>query len=354
MARKSKKRSNKIFRYLFTILVLLLIFGAFKVYQLYRQIEDPNINLSGKKSAYIYIPTGANYKTVTNILYENNYIVNRASFEWVAEKKGYANKVKPGRYQLKEGMSNNALVNILRSGRQAPVKVVFNKVRTKERFAGIIASQLEADSVKLLELLNDEKFLADYGLNKETAVCLFIPNTYEFYWNTDAREFVERMHKEYVKFWNKSRLQKAEKLELSPQEIITLASIVEEETTKSDEKPIMAGVYYNRIKKGMRLQADPTVRFALGDFEVKRILNKHLEIDSPYNTYRKAGLPPGPICIPSISTIDAVLDLQHHKYLYFCAKDDFSGSHVFAKTLQQHNQNAAKYRRALNKNRIYR
>jgi UPF0755 protein len=287
-------------------------------------------------------------------LYDNNFIINRASFEWVAEKKGYADKVKPGRYELKEGMSNNALVNLLRSGKQSPVKLVFNKIRTKALFAGIISRQIEADSTKILELLNNKKFLSEFGLKPETAICLFIPNTYEFYWNTDAKAFVRRMHTEYEKFWTKNRREKARNLELSQEQVITMASIVEEETTKKDEKAKVAGVYYNRIHKGMRLQADPTVRFAVGNFEIKRILNKHLQIDSPYNTYQHSGLPPGPICIPTISSIDAVLNLEKHKYLYFCAKADFSGYHAFAKTLQEHNQNAAKYRKALNKNRIYR
>lgn len=354
MAKKQKKTTKKFRTFFITLVLVILVGGGFKIFQLYQQVEEPNINLDGKKEVYIYIPTGSDYKDVTNILYANNYIINRASFEWVAEKKGYAALVKPGKYQLKEGMSNNQLVNLLRSGKQVPVKLVFNKIRTKDRFAGIISNQIEADSLELLNLLNNESFLSDYGLNRETALCLFIPNTYEFYWNTDAKAFVKRMDKEFENFWNKSRLEKANSMGLSREEVITMASIVEEETVKNDEKPRVAGVYYNRIKKGMRLQADPTVRFAVGDFEIKRILTKHLSIDSPYNTYRKAGLPPGPICIPTISSIDAVLNYEKHSYLYFCAKDDFSGYHAFAKTLQQHNVNAEKYRKALNKNRIYR
>jgi UPF0755 protein len=353
VAKKKKKKSN-FFKYVLVIGLVLLALALYKLFALYQDIEEPNVKLDGKKSTYIYIPTGANYKQVTNILYDNNFIINRASFEWVAEKKGYADKVKPGRYELKEGMSNNALVNLLRSGKQSPVKLVFNKIRTKALFAGIISRQIEADSTKILELLNNKKFLSEFGLKPETAICLFIPNTYEFYWNTDAKAFVRRMHTEYEKFWTKNRREKARNLELSQEQVITMASIVEEETTKKDEKAKVAGVYYNRIHKGMRLQADPTVRFAVGNFEIKRILNKHLQIDSPYNTYQHSGLPPGPICIPTISSIDAVLNLEKHKYLYFCAKADFSGYHAFAKTLQEHNQNAAKYRKALNKNRIYR
>lgn len=354
MAMKQSKSTRKIRTFIITLGLVILVGGGFKIFQLYSQVEEPNINLDGKKEVYIHIPTGADYKDVTNILYANAYLINRASFEWVAEKKGYAALVKPGRYRLKEGMSNNQLVNLLRSGKQVPVKLVFNKIRTKERFAGIISDQIEADSAELLNLLNNQSFLNSYGLKSETALCLFIPNTYEFYWNTNAKAFVKRMEKEYKSFWTKARIEKANTMGLSPEEVITMASIVEEETVKNDEKPRVAGVYVNRIKKGMRLQADPTVRFAVGNFEIKRILTKHLSIDSPYNTYRKAGLPPGPICIPTISSIEAVLNYEKHNYLYFCAKDDFSGYHAFAKTLQQHNVNAEKYRKALNKNRIYR
>lgn len=329
-------------------------FVSLKAYQLYKGVKDPNVNLNGKNTAYIYIPTNANYIDVTNILYVNNFIINRASFEWVAEKKNYANHVKPGKYKLYANMNNNALVNLLRSGKQEPIQLVFNKVRVKERFAGIIANQIELDSVSLVKKLYDATYLKRFDKNTETAMTLFIPNTYEFYWNTTVDEFIDRMYVEYKRFWSDSRLKKAAKLNMSADEVTILASIVEEETIKGDEKPAVAGVYLNRIRKGMRLQADPTVRFAVGDFEIKRILNKHLEIDSPYNTYRRAGLPPGPICIPTISSIDAVLNYEKHSYIYFCAKDDFSGYHAFAKTLKQHNRNAEKYRSVLNRNRIYR
>lgn len=354
MARKKKRSGGFLKKLIITIFICAIAFGGYKIYSLYQGIKSPNVNLDGKREVYIKIPTGANYHDVTNILYENNYIVDRAAFEWVAEKKNYHNHVKPGRYKIAQGMSNNQLVNLLRSGRQVPVRLVFNKVRTKERFAGIIAEQIEADSLTILRLLNNERFLKTYNFNKYTAMCMFIPNTYEFYWNTSAKAFIERMYNEYERFWTDERLRKAEQLKLSQCEVIIMASIVEEETTKNSEKSRVAGVYYNRLQKRMRLQADPTVKFAVGDFTIKRILNKHLQYQSPYNTYRNAGLPPGPICLPSITTITAVLNLEHHQYLYFCAKEDFSGFHVFAKTLRQHNLNAAKYRQALNRERIYR
>ena len=353
MATKRKKDSF-LKKFILIVLFGAIIFTAFKAFQVYKGIKEPNVNLELDKPVYIYIPTGSDFKDVINILYNNNLIINRASFEWVAEKKMYSSNVKPGKYRITSGMSNNSLINLLRSGRQESVRLVFNKVRTKELFAGIISKQIEMDSASLVKRLYDTEYLKKYSKNSETAMTLFIPNTYEFYWNTDADGFIERMNNESERFWNKSREKKAKKLKMSREEVITLASIVEEETIKNDEKRRLAGVYINRLNKRMRLQADPTVKFAIGDFNIKRVLNKHLEFESPYNTYRNAGLPPGPICIPSITSIDAVLDSESHKYLYFCAKDDFSGYHTFAKTLKQHNQNAAKYRAALNRNRIYR
>jgi len=334
-------------------LILVVCIAFYKGFQLYKEIKQPNVSLQGKDNELLYIPTGSDYKAVTNILFENNIILDKSSFEWVAAKKNYAANIKPGRYRIKKGMSNEALINMLRSGKQEPVKLVINNIRTKEKLAGVIGKQIEADSTKLLKLLNNNLFLSKFGLTKETSVCIFIPNTYELYWNTSAEEFVDRMYKEYQHFWNADRLNKAKTIGRTPFEIITIASIVQEETNKNDEKPQLAAVYLNRLKKGMRLQACPTVKFALNDFEIKRLRTKHLEFESPYNTYTNYGLPPGPICIPTITSIDAVLKNFKHNYLYFCAKDDFSGYHAFASTLEQHNRNAEKYQKALDRNRIY-
>jgi UPF0755 protein len=251
-------------------------------------------------------------------------------------------------------MTNNEIINKLRSGRQDPVRVTFNKIRTLEQFADHISDQIEVDAGKLLLLMNTRAIQDKYGFNEYTIKCMFIPNTYEFYWNTSEERFLERMFKEYNKFWNAERTIKATKMNMSKEQIITLASIVEEETQRNTEKSTVAGVYMNRLRIGMRLQADPTIIYAVGDFNIKRVLKKHYEIDSPYNTYLNAGLPPGPICIPEISTIDAVLSYEKNDYLYFCAKSDFSGYHSFAKTLEQHNRNAYLYRRELNKRKIYR
>ena len=210
-----------------------------------------------------------------------------------------------------------------------------------------------ADSIEILDLFSDENMILEFGFNTETFRAMFIPNTYEFYWTTSADEFAKRMKTEYDRFWDKSRKAKAEEIGLSPEEVIILASIVQSETIKKDELETVAGLYINRLKKDIRLQADPTIKYAVGDYSLKRVLTKHLEIDSPYNTYKNVGLPPGPIAFPEITTIDAVLNYEKHKYLYMCAKEDFSGYHNFAQTLSQHNRNAAKYRKALDKKRIY-
>lgn len=349
----SSKKKKSILKYVILTFIVLCLIAGYKGYELYKNIQDPNVTLKNKKSEFIYIPTGSYYRDVVSILKDRKILINEPSFEWVAEKKKYPENVKAGKYKVTHNMSNNQLVNLLRSGRQTPVKLVFNKVRTKDKFAGIIANQIEADASEILDLLSNEAYLNKLGKRSETALCLLLPNTYEFFWNTNAHSFMSRMVKEHNRFWNDKRLKTADKLGLSEDEVYILASIVEEETTKNDEKKRLAGVYYNRLKKRMRLQADPTVKYALGDFNIKRVLNKHLSYDSPYNTYKYYGLPPGPICIPSLSSIDAVLNLEKHNYLYFCAKYDFSGYHAFAKTLRQHNVNAEKYRRALNKKRIY-
>lgn len=280
-------------------------------------------------------------------------IIKPGFFEILAKKLDYVDHIKPGHYILKDGMSNYQLVSMLRSGRQTPVKVVFNNIRTVEQLAGRIGQQIEADSVSILNELRNDSCLKAEGFNQYNYASLFIPNTYEFYWNTNAKGFIKKMRREYENFWNESRLEKAEHQNLTPLQVSVLASIVDKETTKVSEMRTIAGVYMNRLKKRMALQADPTLVFALGDFEIHRVLDVHKGIESPYNTYKYAGLPPGPICIPSIAAIDAVLNAEEHKYFYFCAKDDLSGSHVFAKNLGEHNANAEKYRRALNKQRIY-
>ncbi|MCD4834476.1 MAG: endolytic transglycosylase MltG [Bacteroidales bacterium] len=338
-------------KYIVPLMVLVIITVITIALNAYKNIYKPNIN---EHSHYLYIPTGSDYSSIIQILERDSILKDIRSFKWLAEKKNYPNHVYPGRYRLDSLMNNNDLIDKLRSGFQDPVKVVFNSIRTREQLAGKISKQIEPDSLTLIKLLYNDSLITEYGLIQETFTCIFLPNTYEFWWNTSAEKFIDRMYKEYQRFWNDERKRKAAILNLTPEEVTTLASIVDEETYYSKEMPRVAGVYINRLRRRMHLQADPTLKFALGDFSIKRVLNVHKQIDSPYNTYKRYGLPPGPISIPSISAIDAVLNYESHSYLYFCAKSDFSGYHNFAKTLSQHNINARNYQRALNKERIWR
>lgn len=348
--KKGKRRFLKFFIFLLVI-ILLLVVGA--GYYLYNLVFNPNVWTPDGKEKAIYIPTGSDYEDLKTILYKNGAVIHRKNFEWWAEQKKLSLRVLPGKYLITSDMNNNELVDLLRSGNQIPVNVVFNNVRDIYQLAGRVSSQIEADSASIATILSDTNELKSIGLKLETASTLFLPNTYEFYWNTSGKDFVDRMYEEYLKFWNNDRLLKAEEINLSKAEVVTLASIVEKETNKNDEKQAIAGVYLNRLKSGWRLQADPTVVYATGDFNIRRVLNVHKKVDSPYNTYRHLGLPPGPICIPSISSIDAVLNYDNNGYFYFCAKDDMSGYHVFAKTGKQHNRNAKAYQEALNNMKIY-
>lgn len=332
---------------LFTAILLLLailIGGRF-----YRYINAPNVDLTKVESPYILIPNGTNFYQLKAILLQSGAIKDMSSFEWVAQKKDYPEKIISGRYKLEDRMSNNRLVNLLRSGRQEPVNLTFNNIRKLEQLASVVSLKLMLDSAALMNLLHDKDYISELGFNSNTLASMFIPNTYQIYWNTDAKGFIERMKREYDSFWTDEKIKKAEAKGLSPTQVSVLASIVDEETQKADEKPKVAGLYLNRLNIGMRLQADPTLKYALGDFTIKRLLNDDKNIESPYNTYKYAGLPPGPIRIPSITGLNAVLNAEHHNYLYMCAKEDFSGYHNFAKTLAQHNLNAARYRIELNK-----
>jgi UPF0755 protein len=348
---KRKKHTGKIIGF---SLVILLIAGGITGYRIYQRIYDANLSVTGEEAVFLYIPTGSGFDDVCERLVEAG-LRDAESFRWVAGRMNYPAKVKAGRYRLTDGMNNIELVRMLRSGRQIPVKVVFNNIRINTQLAGAVAPPLETDSASIMALLADSIYLAEhFNLTPQTILSLCIPNTYELFWNTSASGFLERMAKEHERFWTESRRQKARDVNLTPLQVSILASIIEEETQKDDEKTTMAGVYINRLNKGMLLQADPTLKFAAGDFTIKRVLDRHKNIQSPYNTYLNTGLPPGPICIPSIASIDAALNYEKHEYLFFCAKDDFSGYHSFAKTLAQHNRNAQAYQKALNNMRIYR
>lgn len=347
-----KKKKSKLRRLITYALIVTLLAASFGGYRLYKTFMKPNTWIVEGDSECIYIPTGADYEVLKNLLYEKGIVINRISFEWLAKKKNLSNNVHPGRYRVKQGMNNNQLIGLLRSGDQEPLNLIFNNIRTKQELAGKIGAQIEPDSSQIIKLLQDTSFQKKLGFDNENLISMFIPNTYEVYWNISAEHLIRKMQSEYKKFWTEGRMKKADEKGLSPLEVSIIASIVEKETNKNSEKPQVAAVYLNRLKHNWRLQADPTIVFAWGDFNINRVLNIHKKIDSPYNTYMYEGLPPGPICLPSISSIDAVLNSTDDGYLFFCAKDDFSGFHVFAKTHAQHVVNANKYRRALDERNI--
>jgi UPF0755 protein len=350
MSKKGKR--STLFKVLLIAGIIFILAGAFTAYKAYTILYKPNTNLNGEESIYLFIKTGSDFNDVMKQLNDKKIISDSSSFKWLADYKDYIQHVKAGKYQIKNGMSNNELINMLKSGRQEPVSLVFNNVRTKYQLAGKIATQLEADSASIIDVLNDSIYLDSLGFTPENAISVFIPNTYEFYWNTSAKQLYEKMKKEYDVFWTSERKKQAETAGLTPVEIEILASIIQEETKKYSEMPTIAGLYINRIKKGMKLEADPTVKFAVGDFTIKRVLKKHLQVESPYNTYKIEGLPPGPICLPDPRIIDSTLCFKKTDYLYMCAKEDFSGYHNFAKTGAEHAANARKYQNALNKLKI--
>lgn len=329
--------------------MLMIIVAAITVYKL---IYAPAINIPPGEHTHIYIRTGWGFEESMQMLVEQDLLRYPLVFERLARMKKYHMLVRPGRFKVDAGMGNLGLINHLRTGKQDPVNVIFNHIRTPEQLAGRIARQIEADSVSLIGVFLDSAFHEKYGIPQHQLAMMFIPNTYEFFWNTTAEGFIERMHREHEAFWNDHREERLKAIGMTRSEVVTLASIIEMETNRNDEKAKIAGVYMNRLRIGMRLQADPTLVFAHGDYSIRRVLNRHKTIDSPYNTYRYAGLPPGPISFPSISSIDAVLHYETHDYFYFAAREDFSGYHNFARTYQQHLANARRYHRALNENNI--
>ncbi len=303
----------------------------------------------------LYVPTGTDYATLLDSLKAGEKIRFVKPFEFYSKRIGLTERVKPGHYTLKEGQSIISLARMLNLGEQTPVNVVVRTSRLPGILASRVATQLEADSASLRAAMQDPALLREYGYANELEMfSMFIPNTYEMWWTATPEEFVARMKREYDRFWNESRTAKLARTRLNRMEAITLASILVEETQKTDEMPTMAGVYINRLRIGMPLEADPTVKYALGDFTLRRILNSDLKAPSPYNTYVNRGLPPTPITMPSIAAIDAVLDFVEHKYIFFCAKEDFSGYHNFAETYSQHRANARRYTAELNRRGIMR
>lgn len=352
--RKISRKTPGYLRISLWLVFVSIVVALFLLIRFYRSTFSPAVELQDSSSTILYISTGSDYSDVLASLIEQGIIKDRRNFEWLAEKKNLPSHIYPGRYRIRENMSLNELINLLRSGKQEPIMLTFNNIRTLKDLSAVVSGFLEPDSADFASFFEDSATPVRYGFTRETFAAMFIPNSYEFYWNTSPEEFADRMKREYVAFWSGSRMGKAEKLGLSPVEVITLASIVDQETLHNDENPAIAGVFINRIKQGIPLQSDPTIIFAHKDFTMKRVWNKHKDIDSPYNTYRYKGLPPGPISIPSVSAIEGVLNFEQHNYIFFCAKPDFSGYHNFARTLTQHNKNARLYQQALNQRNIYR
>lgn len=351
----SKKKSNKKNRawvktLLLCILSITLIATVVGIDQVYRMFYK-NVCTKSQDVEYLYVNCRMNVDELISFMKDKYAIESEWNFKLHAELLHFTH-VMPGRYLVNPVESDLDFIRRLRNGEQTPVKISFNNIRTKAQLAQRLSEQLMTDSTTIHNLLNNQEFLQEYDLTPETALTLFLPNTYEVYWSTSAKSLIKRLHKEYTAFWNEDRRAKAQRIGLTPTEVSILASIVEEETTNTTEKPIVAGLYLNRLRIGMPLQADPTVKYAVGDFTLRRILNKHLLIDSPYNTYKYGGLPPGPIRIPSIGGLEAVLNSTKHKYLYMCAKETFNGEHNFATNLAEHNRNAQRYQAALNKRKI--
>ncbi len=339
--------------------ILVVVIGLIVFVWNYKYI---NAYFTGKKQVKVFtemnyfVTSSASLEQVATDLKEKGVIGNKNAFMHYAQMRNLKDAtLEPGKYTISPGMDiSDVVVNFRKGYGEKEVKVTFNNARTLQDFAGKITKNIELDSATFYSLITNIDKQKAFGFQKETFMTMFIPDTYRVYWDISSEDLLKKMAKAYKRFWNAERKQKAKQIGLSPSEVSTLASIVTTETAKIEEAPIIAGVYMNRIQRGIPLQADPTLIWSIGDFSIKRVLNKHKEIDSPYNTYMYAGLPPGPIYISSTSYMDAVLNYQKHRYLYFCAKEDFSGYSNFAETLSQHNRNAAKYQRALNSKRIFR
>jgi UPF0755 protein len=349
MSDEKKSKLSTRSRVIILLGIITFIALAVTAFSFYLKYFGPNVS---NNEEYLYIRTGSGFDDVYKTIREKEMVNDSVSFRETANAMDYPQVVKPGKYRLKGGMSNRRLINMLKAGNQEPVQLKFKTHRLKENMAAYIATQIEADSASIVNLLDSTEYISKYGFNTDNIYAMFIPNSYELWWNTSAQEFFERMHKEYQSFWNAERRQKAEKIGLSKTEVSTLAAIVDAEALNDSEMPTIAGLYMNRYKQGIKLQADPTVIFANKDFSIRRVLNRHLVKDSPYNTYVYRGLPPGPIMMPSINAIDAVLNYEKHNYLFMCAKEDFSGYHNFAVTQAEHQANARRFQQALNKRNI--
>ena len=343
---KTFKTSHKILLVVLSMAVLIIFFVGRHYYNVYNNLTEANFKVRHGESIALQIYPYTTFEDICLFLEEKDCVQDLHSFKKVALSRHLDKNLRPGNYRIEQNMTNRLLVNRLLSGSQQPVRVTFNNIRLKSHLIHKLSSQLLMGSLSLDSTLKNKTLLKSYGFTPENCLALFIPNSYELYWTITPEQFLKKMFQEYTRFWNDERLEKAEALDLSPLEVSTLASIVEEESTDAYEKRIIAGLYLNRLRRNMRLESDPTVRFAVGDFTVVQILNKGLTIDSPYNTYKYAGLPPAPIRCPSINGLDAVLNYIPSDYIFMCAKPELNGKHNFASTLREHNRNARAYHKA--------
>ena len=334
-----KKRTGLI---ILTLVIIIIAFACWKFF-------GPTVH--APKEKFFYVPTGETYQGVKKSLNELDIVSGEKWFDWATRMIGFRT-IKPGRYEIKRGMSLVNLVRMLKNGRQTPVNLVITKLRTKESLASKVGSSFECDSTQMIQFLNNRDSLQAYGLDSATVMAAAMPFTYTIKWNTTPRRVFEQFYTAYKTFWTAERKKKADSLGFSPVEVSTLASIIDEETNAPTDKPFIASVYVNRLEKGMPLQADPTLKYALKNFGLKRILNEHKNVQSPYNTYANKGLPPGPICTPALETIDAVLDSPKTEYLYFVANSTFDGTHVFTTNYSEHMKYARLYQQELNKRNI--
>ena len=341
----AKKKKSRTGLYLLVIIAGILLFAGVKVF-------GPNTG-TFKQGEYLYIHTGSNYEKLKTVLQDEGFISDMTSFDFLAQRAQLPAHIHPGKYKIRDGMSNFNIIRLLRSGRQTPVKLVINKLRTKNDFITLLSTNLEVDSNTLRQMLQDKDYLSQFGVDTNTMMCTVMPDTYDFFWNTTADKAYRKIEKNYVRYWDATRKDQAKSHGCTPAQAIIIASIVDEETNINDDKPKVASVYLNRLQKGMKLQADPTVKFAVGDFTIRRISGEMLQNTSPYNTYLYQGLPPGPICTPSPGSIEAVLQAPKTTYLYFCAKEDFSGYSNFASTYDEQLKNAHAYQQALNARGIH-
>jgi len=349
MAKTKARSSSTTKKFIIALVLIVVIALACTCVFYYLRFFGPNVT---SNKDYLYIHTGATYADVYKTIRDEHMVNDSASFNSAAEEMKYPGRVKAGRYRLHEAMSNRKFINMLASGAQEPVTVSFHNLRLKSQFAGFISKKIEPDSIAILNLLDSATFVQQYGFTTDDVYTMFIPNTYQMYWNTTPEKFFKRMYANYEKFWTEERKQRAAEINLSPVQVSILASIVDAEALHDDEMPTIAGLYLNRLKKGMKLESDPTVIFAINDFTRHRVLLRDLQTNSPYNTYMHTGLPPGPVMMPSVNAINSVLDYQKTDYLYMCAKADFSGYHAFATNVADHLVNAHKFQEALNQRHI--